>query len=261
MEENNAGVAEADGGNAGSNGNEGGGNGMERPAWMNSLPDAMKQNERFAQFKEAGEAYAKLDSLLQAEGEALKIPGEDATAEERNEFYQKLGRPENAEGYQFGKPDNWPEGVEYHEGLEAAFKEKAFELGAPDKLAGELFSWYNEMILNEHKAIEDATQKSIDELKNDWKGDKFKVNSELASRAMFNFAKETIGEEKAKEFFDKAIVNGVPIGSHSVMLRIFSAIGSKIADDSGHLGGNGPGGELSPEQAAQKRFPNTKFKS
>ena len=38
-------------------GNEGGANGADsRPQWMASLPDAYKQHEGFAQFKEPSEA-------------------------------------------------------------------------------------------------------------------------------------------------------------------------------------------------------------
>ena len=84
-------------------GDKGGGN--ERPVWLDSAPDAHKNNEAFYQFKEPGQAYDKLDSLLKAEKNMIVIPGEDAPEADRKAFYTKLGVPETADGYEFDKAD------------------------------------------------------------------------------------------------------------------------------------------------------------
>lgn len=248
-----------EGTNAG--GNEGGGEGaVETPAWMNSMPDAYKQNEDFAKFGEAADAYAKFDELLKADGDALKIPGEDATDEDKNAFAQKLGRPETAEGYEIGKPDDLPEGVEYNEELEAAFRDTAFNLGMPKSQAEAIYSWYNSIVAKSENdrmiADQAALDKSVNELKDEWKGDAFKVNVELAHRVFTKF----VGEE-AQAFIDEARVDGVTLGNHPMFLKAFHGISKVMANDALDSGRDSGNGMLSDEAKAQKRFPNTKFKT
>ena len=255
-DDDNAGSGGADGGDAGSGAGDGGGTGAEFPAWMSSLPDAMKQNEGFKQFGEATEAYTKLDELLKADGEGFKIPGEDATDEEKGAFAQKMGRPETADGYELGKPEGWPAGVAYDENLEAAYRETAFGMGLSGDKAKGLYDWYNKMSLESHAAQAEtekvATEKAVNELEDVWKGDDFKVNTELAHRAFKQYA----GEE-ATAFLEETVVNGTALGNHPTFLKLFAEIGKTIGDDTTNPGRGGSGGELSEEDKAKARFPAT----
>lgn len=262
IDEANAGSDVNDGGDAGGNENNGGGNGTEFPGWMDSLPDAMKQNEGFAQFGEASDAYTKLDELLKAEGNALAIPGEDATDDDKNAFAMKMGRPETAEGYEIGKPQDWPEGVEYNEALDGQFKEAAFAMGLSGEKANALHGWYNNLVLEAHSAEvqneKTAMEKAENELKTAWSGDAYKVNSEMAHRAFKQFGGESEAEQKETlEFVDNTIVDGVVLGEHPRFLKLFHRIGAAISDDSANSGMNRAGGELSEEDSAKKRFPNS----
>jgi hypothetical protein len=246
-------------------GNDGGGNVGETPAWMNSMPDAYKQNEGFAKFGEAADAYAKFDELLTAEGSNLKIPGEEATDEERNAFYSKMGRPESADKYEVGKPDDWPENVPYDTELEGAFKEQVFAQNISGEAAKNLYDWYNGIMLDAHQSIAKADAEALteatNELKKDWTGDKYKVNTELAHRAFKELAGD--GEEaiaKAMDFIDDTKINGLALGEHPMFLRVFNNIASKIFDDSA-LSDRSQGDKvLSEEDKAKARFPKTKFK-
>ena len=240
-------------------GNEGGGEEtVETPAWMNSAPDAYKQNETFAKFGEAADFYAKADELMKAEGDTLKIPGEDATDEEKSAFAQKMGRPETVEGYEIAKPTDWPEGIGYDENLDAAFKGWAFELGLPADTAKGLHERYNSAMLDAHNKIAEAEKAAIEKadnkLKDEWKGDDYKVNTEIAHRAFKEF-----GDDEAAAFLDETMIGDISLGEHPVFRRIFANIGKATGDDNANSGSSGLGGELSPEQAAEKRFPNTKF--
>ena len=244
-------MSEADAG-----GDNGGGGAGDTPAWMNSMPDAYKANEGFAKFPEAADAYAKFDDLLKAEGDALVIPGEDATDDEKNAFFSKMGRPETADGYEVGKPSDWPEGVPYDEGLEAAYKQKAFELGLSGDKAAAMYGWYNELslkALSDNDAAEKAAmEKATNELKDQWKGDDFKVNTELAHRAYKQYA----GED-GMEFIEKTMIGDIPLGDHPMFLKIFADIAKTISDDQGSGDRGGIEGNLSDEDKAKKRFPKT----
>ncbi|MCK5608526.1 hypothetical protein KAR91_41980 [Candidatus Pacearchaeota archaeon] len=261
----NTGTEGTEGGDAGGTGGEGGG-GAEMPTWMSSMPDAYKQNEGFAKFGEASDAYAKFDELLKAEGGALTIPGEDASDEDKNAFAMKMGRPETAEGYEIGKPQDWPEGVQYDEALDGQFKEAAFQMGLSGEKANALHGWYNNLVLDAHNAevqVEKAAmEKAENELKTAWPGDAHKVNSEMAHRAFKQFGGESEAEQKeAHDFINNTIVDGVLLGEHPMFLKQFHRIAKLTSDDNANSGMNNPSGELSEEQKDQKRFPNTKFKT
>ena len=248
-----------EGANAG--GNEGGGEGaVDIPTWMASMPDAFKENEGFAQFGEAADFYAKSDELLKADGSALHIPGEDATDEEKGAFAQKMGRPEVAEGYDLAKPDNWPEGVAYDENLEAAFRSFAFESGMSGDMATNAYNWYNKLSIDAHTANAEAdkvaTEKAIDTLKDEWKGDDFKVNSEKAGRAYAQYA-----DDAGMKFLDETVVDGVALGNHPAFLKLFKQISDTTSDDNMNTGRDNGFNESSDETKAKKRFPNTDFKT
>jgi hypothetical protein len=265
-DETNAGDNVNNGGDAGVSGVEGGGNGTEFPAWMSSMPDAYKQNESFAKFGEASDAYARFDELLKADGDALKIPGEDATDDDKNAFAMKMGRPETAEGYEIGKPQDWPEGVDYNEALDGQFKEMAFNAGVSGEAAKALHSGFNQMILDAHNAEvqneKAAMEKAENELKTAWKGDTYKVNSEMAHRAFKQFGGESEADQKETlEFIDNTIVDGVILGEHPRFLKLFHRIGAATLDDNANSGMNRASGEMSEEDKAKARFKNTTFKS
>ena len=260
-EETNTGAAGTEGGDAGGTGGEGGSS-VEFPGWMDSLPDDMKQNESFAQFGKASDAYTKLDELLKADGEGLAIPGEDASDEDRDAFAMKMGRPETSEGYEIGQPEDWPKDVPYNEALDGQFREMAFKAGVSGEAAKALHSGFNQMVLDAHNAevqIEKADmEKAENELKTAWPGDAHKVNSEMAHRAFLQFGGESEAEQKeTQEFVDNTIVDGVILGEHPKFLKLFHRIAGAISDDNSNSGMNRASGELSEEDQAKKRFPKS----
>ena len=240
--------------------NDGGGSGaVEYPGWMASLPDAHKTNERFAAFKEAPAIWDKFDSLLQAEGKAITIPDEKATDMERAAFYTKLGRPETADKYSITKPSELPEDIPYSPEIETAFRQFAFEKGLSDTTTKDIYDWYWGLVKTGYekqvKTDLEATEAGINTLKDQWKGDTFAINSELAKRAFKKFGGET---PEIKDFIENTKVKGVALGNHPVFLKVFAAIGKSISEDSLNIGDRGVmGGELSDEEKAKARFPAT----
>ena len=75
-------------------------------------------------------------------GSAVRIPGKDATDEERNAFLNKLGRPEAADKYEFKAPEGLPEGFEYDGKVEAAFRDIAHKAGLTQAQAAAVRDWY-----------------------------------------------------------------------------------------------------------------------
>lgn len=243
----------------GGNANAGGSGNDQAPAWLASMPDDLKADKTLAQFPTIGDAGKELVRLKGFEGQAIVIPGEKATDAERAAFYTKLGRPETADKYTIAKPADLPEGVPYNPEIEGVFKQFAFEKGIPDATAKEIFAWYWNGVKTGHEKQQQvevaANEAAINQLKDEWKGDTFKVNTELAARAFKKFGGD---KPEVVKFIEETKVNGLPLGNHPMFLRVFAAIGQAIADDSMSAGGRGGGGgELSDEEKAKARFPNT----
>jgi len=249
-------MAEGDGGVIDNAGGDQGGN---RPQWMSSLPDAHKANERFAQFKEPTQVWDKFDQLLKAEGQMVRIPDEKATDAEKAEFYKRIGRPETADKYTITKPEGLPEGIPYSTDLEPLFKAKAHELNLTDAQAKAIYGWYYDLAKQGYgkTQAEEAAAKeaAVNALKDEWKGDTFKENVEVATRAFKKFFGD---DDKATKFIETEKIGNVPIGDHPMFLKIFASIGKQISDDSMNAGRSGGGeGSLSDEEKAKRRFPKT----
>lgn len=244
--------------------NDGGGNVGEMPAWMSSMPDAYKQNEGFAKFGEASDAYAKFDTLLKAEGDALVIPGEESTDEQRNAFYSKMGVPETPDAYEIGKPADMPEGMEYSEELETWYKGFAHQNHLSAGQAKSMFDGYNERMVEGYKAEVAAEKAAIDKaentLKDAWPGDTYAENKEIAHRGFLRFSGEGETEQKeAHDFINNTIVDGVLLGDHPAFQKLFHRLGVATSDDNANAGKGGVGGKRSEEEEAKDDFPNTEY--
>ena len=90
------------------------------------LPEADKTKlARFKTHNDLGKSYLELERKI---GASVVLPGKDATSEEKDAFYKRLGRPDSQNGYELD-PVFLPDGVTRDEASENSFKAIAFELG------------------------------------------------------------------------------------------------------------------------------------
>lgn len=172
---------------AGDGSNAGGNN------WLDGLQD--EGNRRFVEAKQFDSLDAAVKSQRELEGklaQSLVMPGEEATQEDWDKFYQKAGRPENAEGYTFTiDRDNLPENFPYDETAAANFKAKALEAGISQKQAALLHDWFvdnqaglfTEQTEKQQKRSEDTTRELVSKW-GDLDTEAYKEQSMLADRAM-----------------------------------------------------------------------------
>lgn len=149
------------------------------------------------QTKGIADAAALAKSAREAEkmlGDRIKVPGKDATPEERDAFFSKLGRPEKPEGYEFAAPKDMPEGLPYDGERAGKLKEAAHKIGLTPEQAKAMHDLYvQDQIetfgaLGEHKKGEMAAKAKAetDKLIEAWgplNGEKAQANLELADRA------------------------------------------------------------------------------
>lgn len=210
---------------------------VERPAWIAQLPNELKEDVTLSRFKTIGDMGK---AFLEAEGKlktAIQPLGEKATDEERKAYYKSLGIPENPDGYEIKRPEKLPEGMHYSESLEAGFKETAHKLGlTPSQVKG-LFEFYNTYEINNYeninKFIQENREKSVNTLKNIWKGNTYEENRTKATRTFFDTIKkmnppQELGgaEGITKEF------NESGFGDNPAMLWYFSKLFDLVSIDS-----------------------------
>lgn len=119
--------------NPGGEGGQNQGGEPQVPAWRASLPEALRGEKTFDKFNDPdpdkvfGKIAESYFNLEKHAGGAVRIPGENATPEERRAFYARLGVPEKPEGY--GIEVKVPEGLPWDKAAEGRFVSKAHELG------------------------------------------------------------------------------------------------------------------------------------
>lgn len=139
--------------------------------WRDELPDDLQGIKTLEKFKDvSGLAKSYVETERYFEG-AVRIPDEKATTEEWERYYTKLGRPEQADGYEFEKAE-LPDGMSYNEDFEKAFLDKAHTAGLNNKQVGDLYEWWNstskEAHVHSQVESENTIQRAEIELRADW---------------------------------------------------------------------------------------------
>ncbi|KFB11034.1 hypothetical protein [Nitratireductor basaltis] len=135
------------------------------------------------------EGYRNLETHA---SKSLRVPGEDATPEDWNAFYSKLGRPEKPEGYELKlNSETVPEDFPYDEASAVEFRNWAHEAGLTPHQAQKLHDKFVEYQAGQFGSVkEQAVQKEAGahrEIIQQW-GDPesqgYKQNLEFATRAI-----------------------------------------------------------------------------
>lgn len=195
-----------DTGVAGSGGEQTGGSG-DLPGWAQGLDAQAKEDlkqritanpEFLKDTKGLSDIYRGWTQRLTYDQRAF-VPDKDAPEEEWTRFYKAIGVPESPDGYAFDKVQ-LPEGMNYSQELESAFRAKAHELRIPVESAKKLFGWYNQVAVesvreaNKQAAVTEEQKReekakayvaAQDELQRQWGAD-FAVRIDGARRTFQN---------------------------------------------------------------------------
>jgi len=188
------------------------------PGWTAQLPDDLKANEtltRFPTVGDLGRAFLEADGRL---AKSVPLLTEDATDEQRAEFYKRLGRPESPDGYDL------PEVEGVSPDALAAWRQRFHEAGLTAAQAKALYDAYTAEVqaaiearqVESDKAIQDAEKV----LRDEW-GDDYDAKLELARRVVVEFGGD--------EF--KALLDASGLGNDPRVVKVFAAIGEKYAED------------------------------
>jgi DNA-binding ferritin-like protein (Dps family) len=152
------------GGDPGSQGNQGGAPPAGgAPMTINAeLLGEFKDDPAFKPFidKPFGEVFKSFkhaQSMVGGEKVALPV-GKLDTPESWNFLFDKLGRPKDADGYKFDKPE-LPEGVPHDETLEKQFKATCHATGILPKQAAAIYALWNKAQADAYNAFNEAENK------------------------------------------------------------------------------------------------------
>ena len=143
----------------------------QEKGWLEGLSEDMKGYAEVKGFKDPSsviESYKNLEKLMGApKDKLLKMPETDDEAG-MNEFYNRLGRPENKDGYEFKMPEGFQDGESFSGWAKDAF----YKLGLTKDQAAGLMESYGEYFADQNKTMIDGyNQKLADQeyaLKQEW---------------------------------------------------------------------------------------------
>jgi hypothetical protein len=210
----------------------------ESLGWRAGLPSDLQQNETFKSFKtvgELGKSYlettAKYSELERKLGDYVPKLPDNPTDEDKNLYFNALGRPETATDYEFeGEDKNAPEWTNH-------WKQQFHSLGLTKAQAKTLSASWNKqmqaMVEAHNTAIKNEMAAAEGKLRSEM-GDKYDTNVELAKRLWTKYGE---GE------FDKAFENGNS-AYRATTIRMLLKFAALTGEDRSPQGGTTlPGGK------------------
>ena len=172
-----------------------------------------------------------------ANGVAVRLPGENATEEDWEKFYDKLGRPESPEAYGLSK--ELPEGLEFSEDLYEGFTKEIYSSGLSKKQAEKIYTWYNqksaELVKEMDARIQASYKKSVDDavasLKKEW-GTDYQKNLDSAVATANRFLSPAT----------KQYLNATKLGNNPLLIKDFYNLSKQVSG--AQIRGDGPSGNI-----------------
>lgn len=205
-------------------------------AMRSSLPEDLKGNPLLDPFGE-GDQPSGFEGLVREHisvqhligGEKVARPTEKSSPEDWDRFFNQMGRPENAESYDFGDfqpPENVPWDGELQKGL----VEDIHAAGLSNAQANQLMRAYASRQAEAHEAAlvtsNQAHESMEDSLRNEW-GLEYDANLALTMKA-FN----TAFGEGAGTVAEIQLPDGSLLGDHPAFIRGFFELAGRMREDS-----------------------------
>lgn len=211
-------------------------------SWLDGLSDDHRAFINIKGYKSPADLIVGYHNAEKAIGlDKVAVPKEDSPQEVKDAFFNKLGRPAEAQGYELKAPEGIPD---YSPELGAVYGAKAHALGLTKAQANGMFDWF--MDLAKQGLTADATKvkaqaaEDFKVLEKEW-GVATTKKVEAANRAIAHYG----GDEAIQLLKERGL------HSHPVLNRLFAAIGEAMGDDTtaGSGGGSRNSFAMTPEEA------------
>lgn len=199
-------------------------------SWRDSLPEDMRNDTGLSKFSDVSglaKSYMNLEQMLGRDKIPMPVTDEDWSG-----VYGRLGRPEEASGYEM----KTPEGVTFDETAQQNMCDMAHKMGLNQKQMEGVSGWVFSELQGRKAADNTSTEQALEEttaaLKTEW-GEKYDQNVNVALRAV-----EEFGGDDLREFLNKSKIGGQALGNHPAMIKMLADIGGKMMEG-GKLEGSG----------------------
>jgi len=213
---------------------EGSGETAAAADWKAGLSEDLQRDPSIAHIPDVAtmaQSYVNAQRMVGAD--KIAIPGKHGTDEEWGQVYDKLGRPENSDGYAL-EMNNVPEGMAANPELVGWFQTTAHKVGLTNAQAQVLADEYNTMAGVAEQSTGDQAleaeareQAGIRELQKEYG---------KAFDAKVSVAKAVLQEHGGAGLLELKLEDGRPLGSHPDLVRTFANLGtylqSRLGEDS-----------------------------
>ena len=190
--------------------------------WKESLPEDLKSDPSLLTVKDVpGLAKSYIHAQKMIGADKIALPGKNASEEEWDAVYNKLGKPEEAKTYEedFGDLPIPEENVKN-------FKDAAHKLGLNQTQFKGLTTWYKDLIKTQVEDINvDADTKRAESeaaLRKEF-GKTYDAKLKSSQRVF-----QTYGDTK---FLDVELKDGTKLGNHPTFIKLMSNIADTISED------------------------------
>jgi hypothetical protein len=188
--------------------------------WRDQVaPEFKAQADRFASLNDV---FKSNNDLRTDNSNRIKVPGADASDEDKAKYRKALGIPDKPDGYKIEPP----EGIELTEADNELLKVVmpiAHEEGVPEKAFNGFVSKFlqlsRDMQVQAIDSIKQFGEAAETQLKKEW-GRDFDTNLTLANRVA-----DFIGPDFKKLLNETPIVNGGMLGDHPVIVKALAQLG------------------------------------
>jgi hypothetical protein len=203
-----------------------------------SAPEDVRSYEKLKGFKDTASFVKAFVDTDKYNTGAIKLPTDTSKPEEWERVYSKLGRPDKPEGYNFKKPDNLPNGVEWNDEFEKDFRSLAHKNGLTNSQAQVMLDSWNTYVGKQAATIQTSRESGEAELKKVW-GAEYEKNVTLCQRAV-----KELGDEEFVKFLDTSTY-----GNHPAMVKFLAKIGAELAEDSSAAGAQATSSAIGAREA------------
>ena len=207
--------------------------------WRDTLSEDLRNNDSLSKFTDINalaKSYVNAESMIGKD--KIVLP---TTEDEWNEAYNKLGRPEDASGYEL----TLPEGVQGDDPVLGGFKDTAYELGLNKNQTAKLAEWYfntQQKAVDEVKAnINNSYDEASQQLKSQW-GERYEQNLEMANRALSEFGGDELIEK----------LGALGLDNDPGVVQFLFNVSQKTLEQGGLQNSGNSGDSLDPSQLQDK---------
>ena len=190
--------------------------------WKESLPEDLKSDPSLLTVKDVpGLAKSYIHAQKMIGADKIALPGKNASEEEWDAVYNRLGKPEEAKTYE----EDFVELPIPEENVKN-FKDAAHKLGLNQTQFKGLTTWYKDLIKTQVEDINvDADTKRAESeaaLRKEF-GKTYDAKLKSSQRVF-----QTYGDTK---FLDVELKDGTKLGNHPTFIKLMSNIADTISED------------------------------